>query len=81
MSVRCKGREQHVNDVQTLYTAQKTKFLLADPGQQMDILYLPSGGTAAATYSVSSPPAGITGTFILLQFLDPVGNEVIIIYV
>jgi hypothetical protein len=40
----------------------------------MDMLYLASGGAASGTYSVSSPN-GILGTFVLLQFIDPVGME------
>ena len=39
----------------------------------MDLVYLPSGGAPSATYNIPMPTP-VTGSFVLIQFLDPVGK-------
>jgi hypothetical protein len=39
----------------------------------MDLVYLPSGGTASTSYNIPMP-APVAGSFVLIQFLDPVGK-------
>jgi hypothetical protein len=44
-----------------------------DPNQKMNMLFLPNGGTASTTYTVSAAP-GLVGQYLLLQFIDYTGK-------